>query len=330
MIRRRGPRVRSKAQGRPRAAVLLIALTLSLLTDFAAAAQPGPPPSEPEWSAPEIVVTAASPPMWKLRKAGSTVWVLGIIEPLPAGMRWNTAPVSRVLKEAKHVVLPPKTSVGLFQAISALSRAHLPRDTTLDQVLGPETSAAYAAVVERLGESPAKHQREKPAWAALMLELDLDHAQGYNLGEPLTTIRRLAQENHVPVSEADYRSGAMLDQLVALPEEEGRAAMQDAIAGADFALSHQRSAADAWASGRLEALRANISPAASASGLLLRTPAYKANAARSVEDTIEVIHQALDTPGTTLVLLTLTSLVRQGGALDRLRAEGVEITAPAA
>lgn len=129
----------------------------------ASGAQTTSEPAEPEWSAPEIVVTAASPPMWKLQEDGSTVWVLGVIEPMPTGVAWNTAPVRRVLQEAKRVVLPPRTSVGLFQVIGAVSKAHLPRGTALEGTLGLQTSAAYHAVVRRLGKDPAKHQDEKPA-----------------------------------------------------------------------------------------------------------------------------------------------------------------------
>ena len=285
-------------------------------------------PAEPEWSAPEIVVTASSPPMWKLQKGGSTVWVLGVIDRLPAGMTWNTAPLRRVLQNAKKVILPPKTFVGVFQAISALSKAHLPRGVTLNGTMGPQTRAAYDAVVRRLGKDPAKYQNEKPAWAALMLEVDLDHAPGFSATEPVATIRKLAQQAHVPVEEVDYKSGAMLDQLVALPEAEGEAALKDAVAGANFAWAHQTTAGAAWASGHLQTLRTNLIPTASSSGLLIRTPAYQSNEAKASNETDLVINRALDSGVPTLVVLTLTSLVRQGGALDRLRAEGVAIAEP--
>lgn len=161
-----------------------------------------------------------------------------------------------------------------------------------------------------------------------MLEVDLGHAPGFSADEPVSTLRRLAQAARVPVAEVNYGSGAMLDQLVSLPDAEGRAALEDAVAGANFALAHQRAAGDAWAAGHLQSLRADLSPVASSSGLLLRTPAYQANAAKAVDETVAAIRQALDARVPTLAVLTHTSLVHQGGALDRLRAEGVEISEP--
>jgi hypothetical protein len=80
--------------------------------------------SEPDWSAPDIVVTAATPRMRRLVKGASTVWKLGVI-PLPQGRKWNTAAVTHVQDNADRLLLPPSTAVGLFQAMEAASRSHL-------------------------------------------------------------------------------------------------------------------------------------------------------------------------------------------------------------
>jgi hypothetical protein len=120
----------------------------------------------------------------------------------------------------------------------------------------------------------------------------------------------------------------MLNQLVSLPDDEGRAALSDAVRGAEFVLEHQQAAGRAWAQGHLQAVRASISPASSASGLLLRTPAYQANFTRSVEDAVGTINQALSEPGTTVAVMSLTSLARLGGTLDVLKTQGVTVTEP--
>jgi uncharacterized protein YbaP (TraB family) len=309
--------------------LLLSLIGLACFAAFGdAQAQPIQAAPEPDWSVPEIVVTAPMPRMWRLVKGASTVWVLGVI-PLPRGLKWNTAAVTHVLDKADRVILPPRTEVGLFQAMEAASRSHLPKGRTLDGEFSPDLSAEYRSVMHRIGRDPAKYQTEKPAWAALMLDVDLMQTPGFDTREPAATVMQLAQAKHIPVSHATYRSDAMLDQLVSLPDDEGRAALSIAIAGADFALVHQDAAGAAWAAGRVAAVRANITPASSATALLLHTPVFQALAARSIDDTVSAIDHALSQPGTTLELMSLPSLAQKDGALDRLRAQGVEISEPA-
>jgi uncharacterized protein YbaP (TraB family) len=266
--------------------------------------------------------------MWKLVKGSSTVWVLGVVTPLPKGLKWNTAPLMHVLDGANRVILPSMTSVGPFQAMEALSRSHLPKGKTLETEVPPDVASAYRLVLSRIGRDPAKYENEKPAWAALMLDIDVAKSPGFDASEPVATVIRLAREKHVPTSQRNYASGGMLDQLVSLPDDEGRAVLSDAVRGAQFALDHQQTAGQAWAQGRLQELRANLSPASSPTGLLLHTPAYQANFTRSVDDTVSTIHQALSEPGTTVAILSLTSLARLGGALDVLKKEGVTVMEP--
>jgi uncharacterized protein YbaP (TraB family) len=309
---------------------LSICAAIAYLGSFISAGAQSPAAApEPEWSVSEVVVKLPAPRMWKLVSGASTVWVLGIVTPLPKGLKWNTAALIHAMDGAKRIILPPMTTVGPFEALEAVSRAHLPKGKTLDTELPPDVDSEYRSVLSRLGRDPAKYQNEKPAWAALMLDVDVaNFSPGFDPAEPTATIRRLARERHVPTSQATYKSGAMLDQLVSLPDDEGRAVLSDAVRGADFALAHQQAAGQAWAQGRLQMVRANVSPASSASGLLLHTPAYQASTARSVDDAVKTINQALAEQGTTVVVMSLTSLARLGGALDVLKKQGVTMIEP--
>ncbi len=287
-------------------------------------------PAEPQWSVTEpIVVTAPSPRLWKLVRGGSTVWVLGDIEPLPKGLSWNRAPLARVIEGADRVLLPPEGFSGVLEALNALARSHLAGGATLDATLPPDLEARYRAVLARLGRNPNAVRRDKPAWAALFLELDFIRAPGVDTSEPLGTVARIARDKHVRVQRvASYKAAGVLGELVSLPEGESEAVLSDAIAGIDYGLDHVAAAGRAWAVGDLRTVRANISPAETPLAVFLHTPMGQRLGARSVDDTTAALRSALAKPGTTVAVMRLGALVQQGGALDRLRAEGVSITEP--
>ena len=62
--------------------------------------------------------------------------------------------------------------------------------------------------------------------------------------------------------------------------------------------------------------------------MFLHTPSGRAIGARSTDDTTDALRSALARPGVTVAVLRLAALVEKGGALDRLRAEGVSVTEP--
>ena len=291
---------------------------------------PSAVPAEPEWTvAAPVVVTAPSPRLWKLVRGASTVWVLGEIEPMPKGLAWNSAPLAHVIQGADRVLLPPEGYGGLFEALRALARSRLPHGATLDATLPPALDASYRAALGRLGRDPNKPRRDKPAWAALFLELDFVRAPGVDTGEPFRTVARLARERRVKVTRvASYKAGGVLDELVGLPEDESEATLADATEGVNFGLDHVAAAGHAWAVGDLKTVRANLSPAETPLIVFLHTPSGRRIGDRSTDDTTAALRSALDKAGTTVAVLRLAALVQKGGALDRLRAEGVSVTEP--
>ena len=171
-------------------------LILASLSPASAQAQSSPPvaPAEPEWlGADQVVVTAPSPRLWKLTKGDATVWVLGEIEPMPKGLSWNSAPLARVMQNANRVLLPPEGYGGVFEALRALVGSRLPNGATLGSTLPPPLYASYQATLRRLGRNPDTPRRDKPAWAALFLELDFIRAKGVDTGEPFATVNRIAR-----------------------------------------------------------------------------------------------------------------------------------------
>src|SRR6476619_4581292 len=58
------------------------------------------------------VVRMPGPGMWKVHKGANTLWILGTVSPLPAGMVWNSARMRSVVASAAEVIGEPSVSVG--------------------------------------------------------------------------------------------------------------------------------------------------------------------------------------------------------------------------
>lgn len=276
-----------------------------------------------------VVVTARSPAMWKLQRGGSTVWVLGAVQPLPRGLAWNSAPLARVIAGANLVLLPPEGSGGLRDAISAFARSKLPGGARLDDSLPPQLDARYKAALVALGRPPDRPRRDKPGWAALFLEVDFVFSRGVDIAEPARTAARLAHRFHVKVQRvADYRAGVVMRELVALPQAQGEAALAEASDGVLFGLTHLGAAGRAWAVGDLAGVRANTTAAETPLATFLHTPTGAELGRRAVDDTTGALRSALARPGVAVAVVRLDDLLQRGGALDRLRGEGVSVTPP--
>ena len=73
-----------------------------------------------------VVVTGEQPGpgLWLVRKGGHDLWILGTLNPLPAGMRWQSKQVEQVIANAQEVIRAPRVSfdvkVGFFRGLTLL------------------------------------------------------------------------------------------------------------------------------------------------------------------------------------------------------------------
>lgn len=306
----------------------LLAFT-NMFSTSAGAQEAKPTISAPEWAVPEIVVRAPAPRLWKLTRGTSTVYVLGVVEPLPKGQAWNSAQVAGIIGRADRVIISPYTTVGFFAGFQAFRQAHLPGRQRLDDELTPEMRGRLHAVLTRLGRNPENLDHCKAAWAALLLEHDLRDAGKLTDAEPVDTLRQIARQRRVRIVEAGHYDGAaMLKQYVNLPEQKGL----ELLSGAVDVVEHQLSAAPeighAWAIGDLHALHRVEGPSASLISLLKATEIGKALSSRSEDDIVDAINTALAGHGLSVTTASLDDFARRGGAIERLRAQGVVITEP--
>ena len=301
-------------------AVLTVALIVALAV---------PAIADPSWSVGELTVTPRpGPVLWKVSRGDSVVWIIGSLPVTPKGLAWNSARLERVIDGANVVLVRPRATLDLFTVIGILTHLNLPNGRTLDRELPPDLEARFERVRALAGQKAARYARYKPVWAGLRLYMDYEAAARMTRDEPEATVIRLAHRHHAPVRPiATYRAKPVAKNLASLTDAQSQACLDDVVRDIEFASVHAAPAAQAWAHGDLKTVRVHYAEPAFRL-CLEQSPSFVALANQGVDDTVRAIDAALAHPGKSVAVFSLDDLLRQGGALARLRAGGASVTAP--
>lgn len=285
--------------------------------------------AEPAWSVGELTVAPRpGPVLWKVSRGASVVWIIGSLPLMPRAQTWNSARLERVIDGANVVLIRPRATLDLFTVIGVLSQLNLPRGQSLDGELTPDLEARLARVRALVGQNADRYSHFKPVWAGLRLYMDYDAKARMTRNEPEDTVIRLAHRHHAPVHPiATYRGKPVVRNLENLSPAQSQACLADVVQDIEFATANAAPAADAWSHGDLKAVRAHYAEPAFRL-CLEQAPSFVALANQSVDDTVRAIDAALARPGKSVAVFGLDDLLREGGALARLRAEGATVTAP--
>lgn len=307
------------------AAAFLAGLTLQAM------AQGVPAPSQVETVI--VTATAKGPAIWHAKKNGTDVAILGIVEPLPDNFVWNTKPLEAILSGARRVLLPPEVRMGVFSGVwFYLTRSdllHPPRGQTLSEVLDPRVAAELARMCDFLHEPRDRYSDNSPILAAMRLGSDFRHVDDLTTHEPEDTISALARARRVAVRRvASYDLIPSGEQLLKLPPTVTGRCIEAAIQDIGFQSRHVQAAANVWALGDVSGMMANWSPSNYYECLVRLSPHATALDARSIDDTVAAVNEAIADGGHSLAVVDIGVLLRKGGVLDTLKIEGISIAAP--
>ncbi len=280
-----------------------------------------------------VVANAKGPAIWHAMKGGADVAILGIVQPLPDGFAWNTKPLEATLGGARLVLLPPSIQMGLFSGawfyLTESDLLHPPEHKTLWDVLDPPVAAELARACYFLREPKERYSNNSPIFAAMRLGSDFRHVDYLTTHEPEDTIRALARTRHVTVRRiASYDLIPSGEELLKLPPAVTGKCIAAAISDMDFQSRHVQAAADAWALGDVQGMLANWSPSRYYACLVQLSSHATALDARAIDDTVQAIDDAISDGGRVVAVVDIGLLLRKGGVLDRLKAEGVAIAGP--
>jgi uncharacterized protein YbaP (TraB family) len=307
-----------------------------------AASQTAPPATPPPIAASdgesavvqelEVIGRRPGPALWRVTHGDSEVVIIGGLSPLPHVLQWNEIRVQRALEDATVLFLPPdKPHVGLFEAAGMLFRLGAlkpPHGEDMEARLAPALRARFERVRDSLHLDPKKYQHWKPAVAGLLMVGDFRRVAGLSSDKPATTIARIARAAHADVRTVGALDAKPLfDAAARMSDAQNQACLSAALDDIEYESAHAQVAAAAWAVGDLKGVRANaLAPILDE--CLTQLPSIQSLIEKGTRDAIVTINQALARPGKSVALIDLTFLLRPNGVLDRLKAEGVEITLP--
>jgi uncharacterized protein YbaP (TraB family) len=310
----------------------LLAALLALAPAQAALADAPPP----DWSSSieTVVVTPnqGGPLMWRVSKGDASVILLGLVDPVPEGLSWNTTGVGEALKGARQLLLNAQASVGLVEGLWYLTwhgdTVYLPDDTPFESTLPEALRRRFVAARENIHRDEDRYSSLRPPLAALRLEGDYFDSASLSRTEPQRTIERMARRMGVSAKPvAEYEALPMLRVLPSLSKAANEACVKDALDDLDALRAHAALGAEAWAAGDLDGIKANYSEERFQS-CIQAVPAAAALFVRAVRDSVAAANAALAQHGKTVMIVSIGALLRKDGILDKLKAEGLQVEGP--
>lgn len=299
---------------------ILMALLLACSGAQSAAAQDAataPVPVE------DIVVIARriEAPIWEVRNGDSTLILVGAVEGLPRDMEWRSEALSAAADRADRVLFPPAKRASFTDVGRLLWRARtvafLPDGKRTNDYLSPEMNARFLALEPGGGRTN------------LLLSADnLLERAGYarRSRAAAEVVRASARRRQTPIEPIDVLHGSdVVEMLISTPPEAHQPCLVAAIAAAEAGPESAAARADAWRRRRVqEVLDAPLEKAINLCwpwGAAGPEAQWRARWRQELET-------ALGQNGVTLAVAPLHLLAEPGGALDRLAAQGAEISGP--
>jgi len=310
---------------------IAVVVALAALVSSVAVAAP-PPDADPEAVVvSELVVQAKTvgPAWWRVTNGASTVWVIGAPSGLPKGVKWNNALLSARLTGARRMIVPPAYGVGLGDIFGAIAlRGKLKTKAPIEASLPADLRARYLADSALLRQEPGRYDHWKPAVAGLIMLGDFRKRAAVDENQPLAAARSLAGRKGVRVTPAAaYKAMPFLKTLAGdLTDAVNLACLADSLQEIEAGSGRVQTAAQAWARGDV---RGALTAERGFERCLASFPEFTAQVRQTMADEAAAIDRDLQTPGVSVAVIPLRSLVARDGVLSLLAARGYQVRTPA-
>ena len=297
-----------------------------------------------------VVVTGEQPGpgLWLVRKGGHDLWILGTLNPLPAGMRWQSKQVEQVIANAQEVIRAPRVSfdvkVGFFRGLtllpSMLGARKNPDGKTLQQVVSPESYARWKALKARYIGNDGGVEKWRPLFAAQELYKEAMKKSGLDNAKSVWPVIDKAIETHHPNVTVVKEEIVVKDTKPLLKEFskttlDDIACFENTMTRIETDLDAMRARANAWATGDMAALQSlppayqweACSSAITEAGIGKRLGFGDANQKVRAKWMVAA-EAALEKNAVTFASLDMKDLAGPNGFLARFKAKGYTVLAP--
>ena len=312
-----------------KSAILALAAGLVLLAAPDARTQTAPGlPEDPGGAVVEELVVQAKEPgpaWWVVTDGDSTVYILGMAGPIPPKSAWDRRWLDRRLKGANSLILADRwrfsvgvSSFGEATRLYRSVRSDIPLETRLQEPLRSQ----FVAAREKLGQPAGRYAKWTPFVASMRLVGD-SAPKGW-VG-PSADIIKAARKAKVPLVAAPAQN--VSDMVSKVFSNMDPALETTCLSAAVRSVERARpgAVAEGWARGDVAAA---ISGPRDYEGCLLLLNGGPQIWRAIVDDQARLIADGLKTPGHSVALVEISSMVAEEGIFRKLEARGLEVTGP--
>lgn len=305
---------------------LLSAMAVSLGVAPAVAAGP----VDPEATVVEELVVAShagGPAWWTVSRGESRVWIMGIPGALPKDVKWDQTLMRRRLKGANSLIVPPVLTAGFGDLFAILAaQRHFRSTGPMEDALDAPLRARFLAAKPKLNKDPKAYSGWKPLPASLFMLQDFRKQNQLEGRQPTQSVEALARDLGVKITPAGrYRAVPFLRAAEELSPAGGAACLTDALDEIDAGSRQVRIAAQGWARGDVAAA---LTAQRGYEKCLNSLPDGADIAEKAMADTATTVGEALKTPGYSVAVVNLRTLLAENGVLRRLKAQGFKVSTP--
>ncbi len=279
----------------------------------------------------EVVIRAKvpGPAMWKLTRGNSTIWVLGVLEEAPLDLKWDDRRLKRTLDGARYLIAPGEARYNEDNEKTYHRASMLPPVQSLKDVVSSTTYLRFQQTVDSQGGLTVdKYAHYIPERAGAEMYEDVLLHSGIG-----TDVDQVPQVKAMAGTGTEIRDAFRFDgdmtgrELLRLTPAQNEACLNAYLDAVDFDRDTLPRMAHAWASGDLPTVLHlyQDSPALTCD---LMTPDWAAYEQTAMTDMTRTIEETLKKPGKSVAVMTISQLLRKGGVLDQLHADGVDVTSP--
>lgn len=344
----------------------VVAAAAIALTGPGAAAQAGSDELE------TILVSGEQPGpgLWRVSKDDHVLWILGTIGALPKDMTWRSQQVERLVAGSQEVIYPANVQIGadigMFRALtllpSALKAAKNPGGAKLADVLPPATYEKWRVLREKYLGKDDDVEKWRPTIALGRLRGDAFRKSGLTFGSSArSVVDRVAKKNHVKITipplverKIHVEDPKRILKQASKTEFPELACFERGLDQLEPRLGDAKVAANAWATGDVDALRrrqrphegtladadlscerqmleavAGMDDAPGAKKAVDDFNSQAAIAERAQEwNWLNALQKALAANDSTFAILPMSQLLKPDGYVAKLRAAGYDVEEP--
>lgn len=286
------------------------------------------------------------PGLWKVSRDNHTLWVLGVLSPLPKQMQWRSHQVEETLKQSQEFITPPYTALKMsfFNQLllmpSLLTLENNP-DGKLEYVLPPDLYARWSVLKENYIGRDKGVEKKRPFFAAHELyEKAIDKSGLTGDGTLVwSVVEGIAKKNKIK------KTSPGINSQIKQPRKAFGEFKKTSIADLEcFAKTMERLESDldamrarsrAWAQGDIEALRRLPYPDHDkiCSDAILNLSLFKEQGlgdvrAREKQLWLEAAEAAIANNESSFAILDMAELLKPDGYLAALQEKGYRLEAP--